>query len=106
MFNKSYRFTFQSPVPKNSISTHLFSLRYEKTAEPYKVTVVIGKKVSKNAVERNAIKRKFRAIIKDYISDSTPFTLVFYIRKGALDKTPEEIRNSIEQVFEKIGIIQ
>lgn len=106
MFAKSHRFSFLSPYPRYTFSTEYFTLRYQRNEDSYKVAVIVGKKVSKKAVIRNRLKRRLREILKNYLSDDIQFSLVLYLKKPIDTATNQEIHNSLEQAFSKIGIIK
>jgi ribonuclease P protein component len=62
---------------------------------------VVSKKVSKRAVDRNAIKRRVREIIRMLITKDTPsLSLVFYAKKESLIASFEDVRRDIEVLSE------
>lgn len=99
MFKKSFRFSFRGGVPKKSIVTPFFIVRYDTSEENNtQIAVVVGKKVSKKAVERNKIKRQLVAQLKENLTDLNGKTLVLYARKPIIDASKEEIAVEIEKI--------
>lgn len=105
MLTKQHRFSFRNGVPMHSANSSLFVMRYER-AEKFSCAIVVSKKVSSNAVDRNRLKRMYKNILAQVLLKSDiNYSLVFYVRKKSNDVSEEEIRQSIEQIFRKEGII-
>lgn len=88
--------------------TPFFSVNVLKNKEDinYRVSVVISKKVTKKAVERNLLKRRFLSVVqnnKNLLKQG--FSYVFYLKKevvGVDFKTLEaEIVKNIKEIYEK-----
>lgn len=64
----------------------------------------VGKKIG-NAVTRNRIKRQLKSIIdkKDY---QKGFNCIIMVRRNILDKSYNEMKKNLYEVFDKIGIIK
>ena len=61
-----------------NFKTSFFNVKFLKTNEDFKITVVVSKKISKKAVERNRIKRILRASIQNFLNkkkDDEKFSL-------------------------------
>ncbi len=59
MFPKSYRYSFRKGLPKKTLSTTFFVIKYDNSQDDsMHCAVVVGKKVDKRAVVRNKIKRQ------------------------------------------------
>jgi ribonuclease P protein component len=73
MFQKSKRLRNNEEVLKTikkgvNLKTPFFNVKYLKTNNNYKITVVVSKKISKLAVSRNRVKRIFRAEIINFLN--------------------------------------
>lgn len=69
--------------------------------------VVVGKKVSKKAVERNLIKRRIRASIKENIEQlNQKFDYVIIAKAGIKNKDQKEINQNLLVCFNKLGLIK
>lgn len=80
MLKRSQRFSFKTGAPKKKIITSLFVVRYQKSEEP-RFAVVVGKKVSKSAVNRTRVKRVFIQTLQEKIQKSKNGNdLVFFLR--------------------------
>jgi len=67
---------------------------------------VISKKISKNAVTRNRLKRVYREIIRNNIKDiSKGYDVVFLVKKTALGKTKNEISKDVENILKKTNLL-
>lgn len=70
-------------------------------------TVVVGTKVSKNAVDRNRIKRQYREIIRLLLADIAPgYDVLFLTAKPALDLDYHEKRDRLVRVLRKAGLLR
>jgi ribonuclease P protein component len=83
---------------------NLVSLRYAKRdqARPYRVAVVVGKKVSKSAVTRNRIRRRLYELVRtsDLVPQSTD--LVFTVYSDSLAELPSgELRSLVDDLLRK-----
>lgn len=98
MFEKEKRFSFRQGLPKKVISTPYFTLRFgSKKSETGTNAVVVSKKVSKKAVIRNKIKRKFLSVLKENLGEKQElYDIVIYVRP-----MPE---NLDEKVYEDLLI--
>ncbi len=86
MFAQEHRYAFTKVLPKNTLSTPLFNVRYENNkGEGLKVAVVVSKKVDKRAVVRNRVKRQVLAILEHEIVKTCDLTSIWYIRRQALE---------------------
>lgn len=101
MFAKQFRFSFKNKLPKNTLNSQSFSVRYEKNEEGLRVAVVVSKKVDKRAVIRNKIKRKILAAVRKEIETSAPINLVFYAKQGAA--SVENLENEVQDAIKKIN---
>ena len=92
MLNKKYRYSFKKGIPKKTIVTPFFSLRYEvKDKQELHIGVVVGKKVDKLATKRNEAKRRFIKIAHDYLKKAgVKGDFVFYLKTEFKDTADEE----------------
>jgi ribonuclease P protein component len=87
-----------------SYRTPYFILRYTKKeqAEP-RYTVIVSKKISKKAVERNKIKRRIREALRLQIASSPIIDCVILGSHKILDADFEELKIAIQKAFEYIN---
>jgi ribonuclease P protein component len=99
MLPKKNRFSFKTQLPKQTLNSQSFSLRYGQNEEGLKVGVVVSKKVDTSAVVRNRIRRKiFDAVGKSLGKDSC-LTLIFYARKQSEGQDIEqEVIDSVKKI--------
>jgi len=65
-------------------------------------SVVVSKKTAKKAVDRNLLKRRAYASIKNIVLDvKKPITCVLYIKKSAREAPPQNLKLDIEKTFKK-----
>lgn len=101
MLPRESRFSFRNKLPKNVFHSQSFTVRYQENNKGLAVAVVVSKKVDKRAVIRNKIKRRLIGIIQKEIKTDTPVSLVFYVKKQALN----ESSNLGEEIKKIHGII-
>lgn len=92
-------------ILKNSkiVKTPLFNLYYKKTKPPFQLLVLISKKVSKKATERNRIKRQLHEIFKSMIRRVEPTTkIILVLKKEILTRSRTDIRDELEKVISLI----
>lgn len=69
-------------------------------------TVVVGTKVSKLAVERNRMKRRIRGVVESLLGQLQPgFDVAFLPKKSLLTLSSVEVRQSIERLLRKSGVL-
>lgn len=112
MFQKSNRLRNNKEIQKTlrkgaGFRTPFFNVKFLKSDEKFKITVIVSKKISKLAVKRNRLKRIFRASIKNvlkkkWIEDKLLWKFVFFPFETALDKQSSEIDEFIEKFFFKL----
>jgi len=92
---------------KKSIFDAAAGLKYVANGLPdTRVTVVAGIKVSKNAVDRNRVKRQYREIIRLLLPRLKPgFDLVILISKPALLLPYADKQVKLTKVFQKAGLL-
>lgn len=100
MFARPNRFSFKNGVPRKVFQTPFFVIRYEFIkATGLECAVVVGKKVSKKATERNRIKRKIVAKIKKTIAPERNLRLVVFAKKGLSEENFLQASDNLEQAI-------
>lgn len=79
------------------ISRPAFSLRVLPLNEGSKVSVVVSKAVSKSAVTRNTLRRRFYSAIAVVVPKTG--TYVFFLKKEAAQYSFKDICESVTEVF-------
>lgn len=92
---------------KKSVFDAVAGLKYVANGRPdNRITVVVGTKVSKLAVDRNRVKRQYREIIRLMLPNlKTGYDMVILVSKPALDLSYEQKRERITKVFKKSGLL-
>lgn len=68
---------------------------------------VVSKKISKKAVERNRAKRLMREAIRLTEEKIKPgFDIIFISRIGIINKSLEEIKESVEKLLKRSGLFE
>ncbi|MBL7156084.1 MAG: ribonuclease P protein component [Candidatus Pacebacteria bacterium] len=71
-----------------------------------RVGFVVSKKISNKAVIRNKVKRRLREIIRDQITEiNQGFDIVLVALPGLEEKDFSEIKNMVNNLLNKAGII-
>jgi ribonuclease P protein component len=71
-----------------------------------RITVVVGTKVSKNATDRNRVKRQYREIIRLLLPSLKPgYDMILLVSKPALALDYEQKRDRLTKVFKKSGLL-
>ena len=93
---------------KKSVFDAAAGLKFAANERPEcRATVVAGLKVSKNAVDRNRVKRQYREIVRALFPNLKPgYDLVILISKPALALDYEQKRLRLTQVFKKSGLLK
>jgi len=112
MFPKKNRITktgFDALLKKGSVfHSPYFSLRYsKKDGSLPQFAFVVSKKVAKNAVERNILRRRGFSSLRELgvlekNSKWNGFTCAFFFKKEAKALSFQEIKKEIEELLKKI----
>jgi len=92
---------------KNAQSEH-FSIRYRQINEESvaKITVVVSRRISKNATGRNRIKRRFREIIRFLLPRTKKGFLIAIFPKRETQRVKfSNLVFEMEETFKKCAII-
>lgn len=91
------------------VSADSFNLTYlPNRIAMTRVGIVVGKKFSKKAVERNKAKRIFREALKEAYNDLKPGIDVVIFVKNINNQAPklENVKLELKKAFEKAGILK
>jgi ribonuclease P protein component len=110
MLKRQHRFhgysSLQKTYPRTKIIRGNFvSLRYvyRLPGKPYRVAVVVGRKVNKSAVKRNRIRRRIYEVVRTSTSIPLSIDLIFNVYS---DQTAtieaKELTKQINELIEKI----
>lgn len=81
MLPREHRFSFKEKLPRKTLRSKSFSIRYDQSGKGLKVAVVISKKVDKRSTVRNLIKRKVLEEVQKNVGKTSPLNLIFYVKK-------------------------
>ena len=104
----AFKATYKVNHSSHSGGVTLFSGKEKKEDYPTKVGFVVSKKVHKRAVRRNRLKRlmreSYRLLLKENnLGNSQKYlSLIFVGTDSALNKTFDEINNSVKLLIEDI----
>lgn len=86
------------------VDSQYFSIKYVKgNKEDFKISIIVPKKVSLKAVERNLLKRRFLSIVLEEKSLLIKgFSYVFYLKKGVDSISRDAIKTNIIEKIRKI----
>lgn len=107
MFPKALRLNRSEKIKKVverglNIRMPFFILKYIYS-EDFKITIVVSKKVSKLAVNRNRIKRIFRAAIQNLLKfEKIKWNIVFFPHSDSLLLKSIDLQPLINKAFNKI----
>jgi len=88
------------PVRAGAVSS---TTAHPPTQTPTRIGIVVGQKVSKQAVVRNRIKRQIRAGLRQFLSRLSPgWQLVFIARPTAQECEYDEFLRELEQLLADI----
>jgi len=92
---------------KKSVFDAAAGLKYVANGLPdSRVTVVVGTKVSKLAVDRNRVKRQYREIIRLLLPTmKSGYDMIILVSKPALALDYEQKRERLTKVFKKSGLL-
>lgn len=107
MFAKKYRFSFKKGLPKNAVSTPLFTMRYgQSPVFRVQIAVVVSKKIDKSAAARNLIRRRFLHALHTVLKEEdSPFVYVFFLKKESALKKEKEFEKEIQNTLKRVTIV-
>jgi ribonuclease P protein component len=99
---------FQRVIQKGrKIEKNFLVLKFFKNSlKTTRIGFVVSQKVSKKASSRNKIKRRLRAIIKINLPSLKPgYDLIFFTKKGIIEKNFWEIKEVVEQILKEAKLV-
>jgi len=86
-----------------SVFDPVCGMKYRRNSLPAsRFAVVIGTKVSKSAVKRNAIRRKVREVVRGHLPKlAVGYDVLFLVRPEAAKKTQVEIESHVLQTLRR-----
>lgn len=100
MLPKENRFSFKGTVPKRVIHTPYMTIRYEKIESPLKAAIVISKKASKKATDRNRMKRVLSNNLSQY--KASRYSIVLFLKKNAFLSEKSEFEKSTSETLHSL----
>lgn len=87
------------------VSEKFITFKYAKNGlKLSRFGIVVSNKISKKAVERNKIKRRLRASVRECLGKVKPgFDIVVMVKKEILEADFETIKNIINRLITSIG---
>ena len=83
----------------------LFSLVVYPKSEGIYIAIVVSKKISKSAVVRNTIRRRFYALLESEIKGLRPATVVVYPKQEAITSSPTVLRIELIKALQQARLI-
>lgn len=111
MLRSSERLTvplFKEVMDKGKlVHSPLFSAKLLKTTGTSRYSVAVSKKVAKNAVDRNRIRRRVYSAIRT-LAPRLPRGIngVFMAKAGVLTGSFKSVAHGVEEIFVKSGILK
>lgn len=104
--HNSLSYVYQHGQSQRS-SSLTFKYLQNKYRKKSRISVVISKKITKSAVERNRIRRRIYNIVRLYLKQfKLTVDLVIIINNNDINKMPYlDLKNKIEQFFISIKLI-
>jgi len=88
-------------------SPYFSAVFYKTEAKDCRASVVVSKKTSRTAVDRNTLRRRFYDLIASYFKETpSPITVVVYPKIEAKKITFLALKSEIERAFRQAKIIK
>lgn len=82
-----------------TVKTPLCLIKMKQNKLKYsRFAVVVSKKISKRAVERNHLKRRFMSAVKEVKSNFPIFDYIFILNSGVKDIQYKDLLNNLKQI--------
>lgn len=91
-----------------SVHSPFFRMVYVQNTEDFntRIAVIVSKKVAKQAVQRNLIRRRIYSAQRNFLqSIKKPYLIAFFVKKEAFDASFIELQTEIEQSLKKARIL-
>ena len=88
-----FQFISQKKIPKKVVHTPFFSLHLYEGEGKTKWSVIVSKKVQKQAVKRNHLRRAFYEIIRNTLPQVSGYNFgVIFLKKKVYEKTFSDLK--------------
>lgn len=83
------------------IEHNFFTIRYiYKSGVPFHSFIICSKRVAKQAVQRNTIRRRIREVLrKEFSKNLSGYSIVLYIKPAAKSISSKELQEAFYHVF-------
>ena len=109
MLPRIHRFSPRTEAPvffqvARVVSNRLFAVHfYTSESDSWQATVIVSKKVSLLAVQRNAIKRMVRAQLQEYFSQKNPkLALAVVVKPAILNRDSTSVKQELYSLLSQI----
>ena|SRR3989344_4713061 len=100
MLPRKNRFLFRGVFPKRVTHTPYMTIRFEKGEEMLKGAIVVSRKASKKATDRNRMKRILSDSLARY--KDAPYSVVLFIRKNAFLCEEKELQSALRATLDSL----
>lgn len=81
-------------------------IRYVTGVPSFKMGLIVSTKVSKNATDRNKVKRLLREVVRrELLEVAKPIWMVIVAKVDIVDKDYEQIKGELTDIFKKKGLL-
>ena len=108
MLKREYRLPATTKlVSARFVRTSLFGLKYsQNNLTVSRFAFVVRKSVDKRAVVRNRVRRVLRSCIEELLPHIVSgYDMLFFLEKGIIDITRDEVLKEVRKVFEEKGLL-
>lgn len=106
MLSKKYRFhqpeTFFVEAKKIPLRNFLTYVKQAESSDELQVGIVVSKKVSKKAVQRNKIRRHLTPLLQENLEALRGKYLLIVVSERALRASFEDLRDDVEEMVRRI----
>jgi ribonuclease P protein component len=104
MFQKKYRLPANVRLshPENTYTAYFLAKIAKNNLDFNRYGFIISKKVAKLAVDRNRLKRRFRAALEEMHKNlPVGYDFLFSLKKEAMDQTTQVLHDEIKKTLDK-----
>ena len=108
MLKREYRLPATTKLASaRFVRNSFFGLKYsQNNLTVCRFAFVVRKSVDKRAAARNRIRRVFRSCIEELLPQlACGYDMLFFLEKGIIDVTRDEVLREIKKVFEEKGLL-